>query len=243
MEKLRLIRTVAEYDGQPAIRLGATQLDGDYTRSEATRILAEWCEFFQQPSPITELQFVSRTPKRLFAALAGQTQLRRLALKWGDYEDLGALAGMVHLETLVLGGASSVRTVEPLTVLRKLHTLRLESLRFAKDLSPLRRLTSVTDLEFGGDWQSPRNAHVESIAFLAEMPQLRSLVMQTLIVDDRDYSPLLGLSQLETLVLRKARGIKPNWEALMKAIPALARHQAGVDSAIARLDALSGAGQ
>lgn len=56
---------------------------------------AEWVEFFRSgPTPITDLTFTTRTPKRLFDALAGQPQLVRLSVKWGDYEDLSPLENM-----------------------------------------------------------------------------------------------------------------------------------------------------
>lgn len=127
-----IITTVAEYAGQAAIRVSATQLGLAYSRADAKRIVTEWCRFFSRPSPILELHFTSRTPKRLFEALAGQSQLRHLR-----------------------GGASSVRSLDPLARLRRLDRLHIESLRYVRDLSPLRHLTLVTDLEVGGDWRNP----------------------------------------------------------------------------------------
>ena len=103
-----------------------------------------------EPGPILELHFTSRTPKRLFEALAGQPQLRRLRVKWGDYDDLDALADMVDLVDLSLGGASRVRSLDPLAGLHRLERLHIESLGYVRDLSPLRHPTSVTDLEVGG---------------------------------------------------------------------------------------------
>jgi hypothetical protein len=227
-----IITTVAEYAGQVAVRVSATQLGVSYSRADATRIVAEWCRFFSSPSPILELHFTSRTPKRLFEALAGQPQLRRLRVKWGDYNDLDALADMVDLVDLTLGGASSVRSLDPLARLHRLERLHIESLRYVRDLSPLRHLTSVTDLEVGGDWRSPRIAHVDSIAFLADMPQLRDLVLHSMIVDSLDYAPLLHLPQLKTLRVMKARGMTPKWEELVESIPALHgpdEHSQGTD--------------
>jgi hypothetical protein len=108
--------------------------------------------FSAGPSPIQELTFVTRTPKRLFEALRGQPQLKCLQLKWGDYEDLSALEGMQELRTLVLGGASSVRTLAPLARLHKVGTLSVDSLRHAHDLSPIGLMGGVTSLDLGGDW-------------------------------------------------------------------------------------------
>ncbi len=118
--------------------LEATQLGFDYSATQAKRVVAEWVEFFSAgPSSIQELIFVSRTPKRLFNSLRAQTQLKVLEIKWGDYEDLSALAGMRDLQKLRLAGASSVQTLAPLAHLRIVRSLSLDSLRRVRDLSPV----------------------------------------------------------------------------------------------------------
>ena len=97
VESVPDITTVAEYADQSAIRVAATQLGPRYSSSDAKRIVAEWVEFFASgPSQIQDLQFVSRTPKRLFDALAGQPQLQRLSVKWGDFDDLSALSKLTE---------------------------------------------------------------------------------------------------------------------------------------------------
>jgi hypothetical protein len=107
--------------------------------------VAEWVEFLASgPSPIDDLRFVSRTPRRLFDALAGQRQLRRLSVKWGDFEDLAALGGLAHLSYLRLGGASNMRNLEPLSGLSGVAELELASLRDAHDLSPIGSMSGVT---------------------------------------------------------------------------------------------------
>jgi hypothetical protein len=128
------ITTVDEYDGSPAVRISATQLGTEYTATQARKIVDGWCDFFAAgPTPIVILGFTSRTPKRLFASLQGQTQLTRLAVKWGDYDDLAPVAQMPNLQELFLGGASSVRTLAPLARLRRLESLVIEDLRYVRD--------------------------------------------------------------------------------------------------------------
>jgi hypothetical protein len=109
-----MITTVGEYDGSPTVRISGTQLGTEYSANQARKIVDAWCEFFAAgPTPVLELAFTSRTPKRLFASLRGQRQLIALAVKWGDYDDLSPIAGMPDLCELWLGGASSVRTLTP----------------------------------------------------------------------------------------------------------------------------------
>jgi hypothetical protein len=185
------ITRLAEYSGEPSVRLKATQLGIDYSPAQARKVVGEWVEYFGSgPSPIQELRLVTRTPKRLFDALAGQTQLRLLAVKWGDYDDLSPLSGLQELHTLALRGASKVADLGPLAGLRNVQTLDVEG--FVRlDLAPIGKMQGVVDLDLGGNWMTPRIAHVNSIAFLRQMPQLRGLILHTMIVDDLDYSPIL----------------------------------------------------
>lgn len=220
LEHPRPITRVSEYDGAARVCIAATQLDGVVSASQARRVVAEWVDFFSAgPSPIQDLAFVTRTPKRLFAALRGQTQLRSLELKWGDYEDLSAIEGMHGLRTLVLAGASGVRTLAPLAGLQAVEVLSVDSLRHVRDLSPIGAMAGVTSLSLGGDWMSLRIAHVDSIAFLPQMPRLRRLLLHTIIVDSLDYSPVLAVPTLEEVRVMPARGMRPTIEELQAAAP------------------------
>lgn len=209
------ITRLDEYTGQAEVLLAATQLGLDYSPTQARRVISEWVAFFSSgPSPIRELHFVSRTPHRLFNALRGQAQLQVLQVKWGDYTDLAALDGMNELHTLWLAGASNVEDLTPLRGLQEVRSLSLESLRRVHDLSPLDEMTAVTSLDIGGDWMSDRLAHVDSIRFLREMPQLQRLLLHTVIGDDLDYSPILELPALREVRVMKARGMQPPYEQL-----------------------------
>jgi hypothetical protein len=153
--------------------------------------------------------------------LGRQVQLTALGVKWGDYEGLDALGGMHELTMLWLGGASSVRTLEPLAKLSQLRELGIESLRHVHDLSPLASLLQLRDLEVGGNWMSPRIAHADSIGFLRHLRKLQRLVLQTITVDDLDYSPLLSLNGLDEVRVMATRGMRPTHDELCAAIPAL----------------------
>jgi hypothetical protein len=216
----RRITTVSEYSGEASIAVAATQLGTNFTPTEGARIVREWVAFFSAgPTAITELRFLTRTPKRLFNALAGQTQLQRLFVKWGDYEDLGVLQGIKELRALRLGGASKVADISPLASLTELANLEIESLRMAHDLSALGGLTQLTQLELGGDWRSLRTAHIDSIAWLPNLRNLEHLLLHTVIVDDLDYTPLLLLPRLKAVRVKKARGMRPSHSELVQRLP------------------------
>lgn len=218
--KVPKLTEASEYAGQAAIHVACTQLGSSYTPTQARRAVAEWVDLLSgEPTAITDLQFLTRTPKRLFNALSGQTQLRRLVVKWGDYDDLTPLEGLQELRLLELGGASAVSQVGPLAALDKLRTLVLEGFRRIDDTMPLGHLVKLTDLELGGDWMSPRNAHVSSIGFLRELNQLEKVLLHTIVVEDRDYSPLLSLSRLKWVRAMATKGMEPSIDHLKRTLP------------------------
>jgi hypothetical protein len=66
---------------------------------------------------------------------------------------------------------------------------------------------------------SPRVAHIDSIAFLRQMPRVEDVLLHTIIVDDHDYSPLLSLPALKAVRVMKTRGMSPSFEELQAALP------------------------
>lgn len=216
----RKVVEVREYEGETSVALAATQLGSAYSETRKRQIVDEWVEFFRSgPTPIRSLNFLTRTPKRLFASLSAQSQLTALDVKWGDYDDLQALSQMNGLVTLHLRGASGVRDLRPLSRLQAVEALQVEGLRGLLDASPIGEMRSVTDLELGGNWMTPKNVRVTSTAFLAQMPQLRRLLLHTLIVDDLDYHPLFSLPNLQHVRVMATRGMSPPVEELIERLP------------------------
>jgi hypothetical protein len=216
----RKVVEVREYEGESSIALAATQLGSGYSETRKRQIVNEWADFFKAgPSPIRTLQFTTRTPKRLFAALSGQPQLTFLQVKWGDYDDLQPLSGMQELMTLRLRGASKVRDLRPLAGLQNVRTLQVEGLKGLIDASPVGQMRSVTDLELGGDWIAPKNVRITSVRFLREMTQIQRLLLHTLIVDDLNYHPLLALPKLRSVRVMATRGMVPSIEELIERLP------------------------
>jgi hypothetical protein len=211
---------VGEYSGESSVMIAATQRGPAYSERRKRQIVDEWVEFFRAgPTPIRSLRFTSRTPKRLFDALSGQHQLTSLQVKWGDYDDLSVLSSMSQLETLILRGAGKVRDLAHLAGLQRVQTLEVEGLQGLVDASPVGEMRAVKDLQLGGNWVAPRNVRLQSVAFLAQMPQLEHLLLHTLIVDDLDYTPLLSLSNLKKVRVMAARGMTPAHDELIRRLP------------------------
>lgn len=214
-----LLREAHEYDGQREVAIACTQLGAAYTATRARRIVDEWIVLLAQPTPLRELQFTTRTPKRLFAAVADQPQLLRLSVKWGDYSDLTSLETLTNLQELSLRGASAVSDLRTLAALQRLEVLSIEGFRTIEDPSPLGKLTGLRELELGGAWMTPRNGHISTVAFLRELPNVETLLLHTLVVDDLDYEPLLHLPKLRSVRVMKVRGMRPSHEELQRRIP------------------------
>ena len=66
---------------------------------------------------------------------------------------------------------------------------------------------------------TPRNAHVGSIDVLRKLPGLQQLQLHTLIVDDKDYSPMLALPNLNAVRFKRVRGMRPPFEELRSRLP------------------------
>jgi hypothetical protein len=216
---------LSEYDGAQRILLSPTQLGVDefgrlIPRSRMTKIVDEWCEFFRAgPSPIRYLDVISRAPKRLVASLLTQTQLRGLAIKWGDYDDISALGGMPELWTADLGGATALTDLTPLQEARSLRVLRLTDTRRATDYSPLDRLVDLEEFVLQSGFTSPR-LKIPNIAFLRGMTGLRYLVIDGQVLDG-DYSALLDRADVEELWLYRQRSMEPSYEELARRIPGM----------------------
>ncbi|GAA1121783.1 hypothetical protein [Citricoccus alkalitolerans] len=198
-----------DYQDEEAIRVAATQND-DLTATQARKLVAEWMEFFASgPQPFTSLEFLTRTPRRLFETLAHQTQLEQLEVKWGDYNDLSPIAAMPRLHTLKFQSIPSVTSVDPLASHPSLHILQLHGLHDARDMTALGTLPALRDLSLGGDMNSIRIAHIDSLDFLTGLPQLERLFLGCLIVDSKNYTPMMSLPNLTDAWAMECRGMLP----------------------------------
>ncbi len=66
---------------------------------------------------------------------------------------------------------------------------------------------------------TPRHADLDSIHFLKNLPQLESLLLHSVVVDDVDYTPLLSLPNLKSVCVMATRGMSPTHEHLKKRLP------------------------
>ncbi len=208
-----------DYDDDLAVAVQATQLD--VSRSMATRIVAEWCDFFRSgPSQIRELEFTSRTPKRLFAALEGQTQLQSLITKWGDYDDLTPLGGMRSLETLELHSAPALIDLNPIADIPSLRSLVLIGTFRVHDYSPIGACKRLEYLAVHPGTERGKST-TPNLEFLTELPMLRDLSFGV-EPDDRDWSPILRLQHVDRIHIAGPTDMRPTMLDLEWAVPGVA---------------------
>jgi len=225
-DKAKAVVEVSEFAGEERLVINCTQLGDSFTpqfssAKEKKRVLNEWCEFLiQNPGQFTELSFGTRMPQELFDAVCCQKNLVKLDIKWGVYKDLSNIEKLQNLQLLRFGSGAGVQSILPLTGLRCLIGLSIENFQKITDYSPLKKLTSLESLSVCGDGTSPQYIKIESLDFLKEMAQLRYLRILTARLQSKDYSPVLGLRNLEYLSLRSERNVKKLF-AELSALPKL----------------------
>lgn len=218
------ITRVGDYDGGDAAIVAATQLESPLvTRSSARRIFDEWQEFFRAPTPIRHLRLASRVPQELLDALAGQSQLETLSVKWGPYRDLSPLSGLAALHDLRLGGATKVVDLSPLVALRSLTALDLDQVVSVADPSVLGRMTTLTSLAFGNaNPGSDRLVKIGDLEWVSPLRHLKTVRLVQVKLASRDLTPLLALPLLERVELSMRREFRDQVRDLAARSPAFA---------------------
>lgn len=202
---------VSEYEGQTDISLSCTQLEYEkYPTNKARKqVWIHWCNFLREnPHQLTSLTFHTRINQELFDAACEQKNLKSLIIKWGVYPDLSKLENLKKLELLSLGSGASTQSIEPITTLNHLVALSIENFQKIKDYSLLTKLKKLESLTLLGDIFAPKNINIDSIKFLEDMTQLRFLMLYAFRLQNKDFSPLLALKNLEHLSLSGKKELK-----------------------------------
>lgn len=172
-----------EYDGAATVKLCCTQHWNAFYRPDVTaykqRTLTQaWAEFLSGGQlPIKIVQFCTRTPQSIFDAICTQRGVTSLRFKWLAAADIRAIAGMEQLKKLEIDLGASITDLTPIGDLSALETLVLGSTVKVCDYSPLGRLKHLKELVICSypTRVPPDVMHMETDAFLADMPKLRYL--------------------------------------------------------------------
>jgi len=203
----KAIVELSQYNGENSLTINCTQLGDKFTPQFDTAkkkksVLLEWCDFLSNnTTAFTELRFGTKMPQELFNAVCCQKNLKELHIKWGSYPDISLLKNLSNLEYLHIGSGSSVQSIEPIAMLKKLIALSVENFKNITDYSPLVQLKKLECLSIEGDGMSPQYIHVDSLDFLKGMQQLRFFRLLTVRLRNKDVSPILSLINVEHLTL------------------------------------------
>lgn len=186
-------------------RVKAIHEPAEYRRTktlniESSRAVDEWCDFFEQSTPVTTLILAFRCPQRLFDAACLQEQLTSLHVHWGPVRDLSSIRKLRSLERLYLGSCS-IKDVRPISALKNLQHLSLNNLDRMSDYSPLGKLKNLELLEIDGAPMMPKSVWIDDLKFLRRLPNLRGLSMFAVRFRDSSYYKSLRGLQLEHLNL------------------------------------------
>jgi hypothetical protein len=197
----RFIR-FSEYNGEADIEIRCTQMDNTTAREQA-KIVDEWCDHLTNDQlPLKSIWMETRVSQKIFNAICCQTGLTSLWVKWGVYPDLQAISNLGNLEHLHLGNGKSITDLTPLAGLKKLKTLESDGLVNAHDYRFLSSLTALRDLDIEGDgFSSMKPVVLPDLKFLTTVPWLKRLCLKMVKVEDKDYTPILNIKNLEWLSL------------------------------------------
>lgn len=221
-EKIKSVTELSEYSGEEKLSINCTQLDywiekNGKKEKDKKRILNEWCEFLKQnPEAFTELYFGTRMPQELFDAVCRQKQLKRLEIKWGVYKDISAIENLTNMELLHIGSGAGVTSIKPLSKLKNLIGLSVENFQKISNYADLSELTRLESLSIEGNGMGPQYLKIDNIDFVDAMKQLRFFRLLTERLQNKDYTPILALKNLEHLTLSPNREVSKLFDEMSK---------------------------
>ncbi|MBX7495031.1 hypothetical protein K3172_04065 [Qipengyuania sp. 6B39] len=185
---------------------------------------------------------VHHREKNSFRGISTRKKLRILTTSAVNQDFLDEICELENLEQLELGWPVTAETLEGLTRLKKLHTLKLDSPRNITDFTPILKLFNLTHLSIENAkhlhdlrWIRPlkdRLTRLDLCGSINTMQKLDSidpldgfameeLWMVSTSVADKDLSPLITCRNLKRLHCAKAVSTFEGFMALADARPDL----------------------
>src|SRR5262249_54865505 len=129
-------------------------------------------------------------------SLGAWTRLHTLLLMNPGIRSLDGLEAFTALESLRVG-LLNIDSLAPVRGLSRLREFTLEGLKRLRDIGPLGALPSLRFLQIarvGSDYQDI--VHIDSVRPLATAKALEEVVLDGVIIDDQDLTPLADLPSL-----------------------------------------------
>ena len=147
---------------------------------------------------ITDELFATGVNQKALEEICARVKATAIRFKGMTADDLSPLASLANLEELDITWAHKFTDVSPLQNLRKLKGLTLSDNKRWHDLSQLKDMKiEVLDIS-GGIWNTDR---YETLAPLADLPNLRALQMTNVKVKEGGLRPLERCKKLKELMV------------------------------------------
>jgi hypothetical protein len=195
----------------PSIRLPEERRDGDrlcivctqtnLAAKQQRELISQWCEELPRLQQVRWLWLSSRVPQTLFDAACRMPHLEGLWIKWMAGESIGAMSENKSLRYVHLGNCASLLSLEPLSDMTQLAWLGIEHFPKVDSIDPLAGLIDLTGLTIEGSMLATQR--IQSIRALKGMRKLRYLSLANVRVTDNLLEPLMGMRELEALILPK----------------------------------------
>lgn len=145
-------------------------------------------------STVTELEFASRVSQPMFEAACQMSQLESLTIKWSGIKTLDPLTSLTSLKSLRIGMSGSIKTVEPIAAISHLRDLELEEFNGVDDFSPLASKTQLERLTIDGGFNTPQR--IISLHFASGLSRLQYLSIRNARIAEDGFDPILNLPEL-----------------------------------------------
>jgi hypothetical protein len=198
---------VEEYNGEKEFVLSGF----DCSAAEKNKLAKEWNDFLQKEQlPIEKLWITASYAHKIFDAVCCQKSIKYLFIKSGSsIDNISNITKLSNLEYFHLNGGNRLTNIEVISELSNLKTLEICKLYAINDFSFLLKMKHLTELSIEGDYCSAmKKVTIKSLDFLEKMPQLESLDLCMLTVEDHSYAPIMKLPNLKHLTLPNNKDIK-----------------------------------
>ena len=216
----------SQYNGKKVatVRVGQLVSEGIIRRSQEKQVERDWIDFFSsKETRILDLTIWSRVKQEIVDALAGQTQLEKLTIKWGPYADLSAIGKLCNLVELELGGAKNVADLSPLFALQRLESLIVDQAHSLADISQLGRMTTLRRLGYGNGYPgSDKNVAIHDFEWIRPLVNLESLSLAGTTFDGVDLRVLASMPKLKFLNMPLRRNNRKQVFELAESSPVFA---------------------
>lgn len=168
------IRYIEDYDNQEVIKLSISQHQG-LSSYQQNKLTNDWIKYLSDNVlNVKEMQVCTPLSQKSFEAICNQSNLESLRIKWFRGKDISPITKLRNLKKLFIESAPSIEDISPISSMDNLEVLILGNTKRVFDYSCLKRLKQLKVLGICA-YQTSVNSTIsmKSDDFLKEMPSLK----------------------------------------------------------------------